>query len=210
MGQHPELTLDLLGRAGPGSEERAEQSLVPGDGTLDLPPLVVDRPGEGPPQRPPVQGPRPPPAGVPRVEPEDGLRDAEVVPAQGVVVLGVVRGITQHPADPEEPGGLSDGGRELGRVLARAAAEHRPGQEVGRGVAGDRQLRPGQPGEPLVPGPPDVVAGGVPGVQPGRIDGDLGPGGGQAASAGVGEDGPLEGVEAPFLSSRAAAYARVE
>ena len=77
-------------------------------------------------------------------------------------------------------------------------------------MAGDRELRPSQPGEPLGPGPLDVVTGGVPGVQAGGIHRHLGPGGGQAASVGVGEDGPPEGVEAPFFGSRAAAYAGVE
>jgi hypothetical protein len=37
-------------------------------------------------------------------------------------------GVAEYPADTEEPGRLADGVRELGRVLARAAAEHHAGR----------------------------------------------------------------------------------
>lgn len=44
---------------------------------------------------------------------EHRLRDAEPVPAQGVVVISVVGRVPQHLPDREVAGGLADGGRDV-------------------------------------------------------------------------------------------------
>lgn len=93
VSQHTGQALDLLDRPGPGAEERAESPFVPGDRTLHLPPLVVSGPRQAPLRRPPVSGLGPLPTGVPGLQREDRVRDVELVPAQDLVVFGIVRSV---------------------------------------------------------------------------------------------------------------------
>lgn len=76
-------------------------------GRSHLPAVVVGGLRERPPHRPAVLGLWPLEASVAAVQPEHRVRDAQAVAAQGVVVLGVVGDVAQHPA---EAGGLADGG----------------------------------------------------------------------------------------------------
>src|SRR5262249_24057857 len=107
MGEHPQEDFLLLTGPLAGSQGRAEQALLPGEAALDLPPLPI-HPPLPPPHPPPRCAPgaaRPPapllrwggvcglgraPPAVAAVEREHLRANAQLLPAVGVVVLGVV------------------------------------------------------------------------------------------------------------------------
>ena len=90
------------------------------------------------------------------------------------------------------------------RVVGGAEADPRPGEEVAGRVAGDSQLGP-QPGAVFAAGALEEVAGGVPALQAGGIDGRRRLGADQAALLGARGGAEEEGDERPFFSSRLAA-----
>ncbi len=90
----------------------------------------VERLREPAPHGVPVGRLRPAAAGVAAVEGDDGLPYAEVLAAETVVVLGVVARVAEGCVDPDQPGCLSHGGRDVRGVLARADPWHRPEDEV--------------------------------------------------------------------------------
>ena len=95
-------------------------------------------------------------------------------------------------------------GRNCGDVVGGAEADPRPGEEVAGGVAGDGQLGP-QPGTVLAAGAIEEVAGGVPALQAGGIDGRRRLGADQAAFLCAHGGAEEEDDELPFFSSRLAA-----
>ena len=205
MGEHAQVTLALARRIRLAPQGRAEQPLVPGEGTLHLPALAVDAAVEAPLHLPAVLGLGPLAAVAPAVERADGGADLPVLAAQPVVVLGVVGGVGQHPVPAGVPGGLVDNVGEQRRLVGRADADLGSGQQVTLDVAGDLQEDIAAHGEALGLVAAGVVAGGVAAVQAGAIDGGRGPLADQAAQPGAAERPALELAEPPFLRSRCSA-----
>jgi hypothetical protein len=139
-----------------------------------------------------------------RVDRDDRRADAQVLPCEPVVLLGVERGVGQHPVPSDQEGRQEQNGRELRGVVGRTDRDDGPGDEVRVGVNGGGQLRP-TARRVLTLGAGDEVPGGVPAIQPGGVDGDGGLLGDQAA-VGRGRDGAFEEVEEdPPFSSRPSA-----
>ena len=212
MGQHPEVALPFPGRPGAPAEGTPEPPLVPAEGGLHGPPLSVHPPVPAPlgllPEplhhRPPVGGLGPLPAPPPGVERDHRGPHPEFRPGVGVVGLGIVGGVGQHPIPGEGQGRPGQGRAELGGVVGRAGGDGRPGEEVAPGIAGDGELGP-QPGRVLPTGPREEVPGRVPALQPGPIDG-RGRRRADQAAVGCGRGGAdEEDDDRPFFSSRAAA-----
>lgn len=212
MSQDTKLALPLPGRIRPGTEGTAQPPLVPAEGGFGLPPLAVHPLVPAPlgllaeplDHLPPICGFRPLPALPARVERDHGGPDIEFLPGIPVVILGIERGVGQHPVPGDDQGRLGQDRGELRGVVGRAGGDRRPGEEVAPGVAGDGELGP-QPGRVLLAGPLEEVPGRVPALQPGAIDG-----GGRLladqAAVGCGRGGPEEEADdLPFFSSRAAA-----
>ena len=211
MGQHPEAALPLPAVVGLAVQGTPESPLVPGEGALGLPPLAEHplvpgavRLGSEPPGHlTPVLPARLPgvAAGVDR---DDRRPDAQLLPGVGVVGLAVERGVGQDPVPADGEGRLGQDRSELRGVVGRAGGGGGPGDEVAARIDRDGELGPG-PGGLLRPGPVDEVAGCVPALQPGGIDGDgrLRP---DQAAVGSGRGGAEEqDDELPFLRSRCSA-----
>jgi hypothetical protein len=212
MGQHPKLALPLSGFIGSGTEGAPESPLVPAEGGFGLPPLAVHPPvttalrllAEPLDHLPAVRGLRPLPASAPAVQGDDGGPDPEFLPGVGVVGLGVERRVGQHSVPGDHQRRLGHDRGELRGVVGRAGADTRPGEEVGLGIDGDGELGP-QPGRVLTPGPFEVVAGGMPALQPGAVHRGRRVVADQAA-VGCGRGGAGEEDDGlPFLSSLPAA-----
>ena len=212
VGQHTQLALTLAGGIRPTPEGAAEASLVPGEGTLGLPPLAV-YPLVPAPLRllaepldhlPAVRSLRPPPPLPAAVQRDHGGPDPEFLPGVGVVGLGVERRVGQHPVPGDRQGRLGHDRCELRGVVGRAGADTRPGEEVALGIDRDGELGP-QAGRVFLTGPLEEVARRVPALQPRSIDGGGRPVADQAA-AGCGRGGAdKEDDGLPLLSSREAA-----
>jgi hypothetical protein len=209
MGQHPEAALPLAGRIGPPAEGTPEPPLVPAERGLGLPPLAVHPPVPAPlrllaeplDHLPPVLGLGPLAAPVAAVERDDGGPHPEVLPAVPVVLLGIERGVGQHPVPGDGQRRLGHDGLELRGVVGRAGRDAGPGEEVAVRIDGDGDLGP-QPRGVLAAGSLEEVAGGVAALQPGGIDSRGRPVADQAA-VGCGRGGAVEeDDELPFLSSR--------
>ena len=200
MGQHAQEALAGLGLVVARPHGRAQDSFVLTDGALDLPPLAVDAPVEPTRHLCPVTSRRR------RVRPalidgDDRRADPELLPAEGMVVLGVVASVGQQAVEADVPGRLPHGLGELRRVVARAARGHRTGQKV-RGVVADHgELRPVLAAS-QAPAAAQVVDAGLMGFQPCGVDGGLGAVLDQAAAAGGSKDGAQEGIESPLFSRR--------
>jgi hypothetical protein len=212
MGQNPEPALPLTGGIGPATQGTPEPPLVPAEGRLGLPPLAVHPPVPAPlrllpeplDHLPPVLGPGPLAALPPAVQRDHRGAHAEAFPAVAVVGLAVEGGIGQDPVPGHDQGRLGHHRSQLRGVVGRAGGDGGPGEEVAGGVAGDRQLDPAV-GALRTAGAPKEVAGGVPALQAGGVDG-----GGRLVAdqaALLGADGGLqeEADELPFFSSRPAA-----
>jgi hypothetical protein len=216
MCQHAQLDLLLLVDPRAGAQGRAQQLLVAREAALDVPPLAVDpavpRPGRPPPE-PPHHLPavlrlRPPPTRVPAVQSDHRRPDPQAVAGQGVVGLGVVPGVAQERVQRAPAARRPHRRPELGRVLARPAADVGGQEQVAAGLQHGRQLGPA----PLPPpaAAPGEVAADVAGLVPGRIDRRPRLRRDQAALARPGDGVAEEGVGPFFSSSRAAAFWRVE
>lgn len=211
MGQHAEEAFAharLFGSRGDGA---AEPSLVSGKGALDLPPLaehplvpVALRAGSEvtghlrpvlPARRAVVAA---------RVDRDHRGADAEVLPCEPVVCLGIERGVSQHPVPGDAQSGQQQHGCKLGRIVGRAGGDGGPGDEVGVGIDGGGQLGP-RARRVLALGAGDEVPRGVAAIQTGGIDGNGGGFGDQFGFA-RGRDGAFEEVdEDPPFKSRPSA-----
>lgn len=206
MGQHPEAALPLPRLVGPPAERTAEPALVPAEGRFGLPPLA-EHPPVPRPLRPGREAPdhlgavplRRLPVVPARVDRDHRRADAQVLPGEPVVALGVEGGVGQHPVPTDGEGRLGQDGAELRGVVGRAGGGGRPGEEVALSVDGGGQLGPGGA---LGPGPAGEVPGGVPALQAGGINRRRGPLADQAA-VGSGRGGAEEeDDEPPFSRSR--------
>ena len=159
---------------GPGACTQAgtEPSLVPTEGTLDLPPLAEVRLTDATLHLATVRRRRPaavlaPAAAFPR---RDQRRsNAPFFAATPVVVFGVVSLVAEQLVDGLVGDGLFDGRRQLRRVLARPLTDERCEHEVRRQIADDRDLGP-RKAHVARPEPPNEVLADVPALEPRGVD----------------------------------------
>ena len=180
MGEHAEVALAGAAVVGAPGDGAAEPSLVSGKGALGLPPLtehplvpvallalteVAGHLGSVCAARRAV---------VPaRVDRDHTRADAQVLPCEPVMRLGIECGIGQHPVPGEAQRRQQQNGCELRGVVGRAKCDGGPGDEVRVGIDGGGQLGPTF-GRVRALGSGDEVARGVAAVQAGGIDGDGG------------------------------------
>jgi hypothetical protein len=205
---HPEEAFSLAAVLGTPGDGTAESSLVSTEGTFGLPPLA---------EHPLVPVPLLTRAEVTRhlgavlaarfalvptrVDRDHACADAQVLPRETVVLLGVERGIGQHPVPSDQQGRQEQDGRELGGIVGRAGGDRGTGDEMGVGVDGGGQLGPGAGGM-LSAAAGDEVTRGVPAIQARGIDSD-GRLIGDQPRVDCGRDGALEEVdEGPPFKSR--------
>lgn len=112
---------------------------------------------------------RPSAAGVAAVEADDRLSHAQLLPAEAVVVLGVIARVAQSGIDVNQARSLAHGRSEVGRVLARTDARHRAEDEMGRHMEDGRQFWPGALPVPLSPASQPEIGAYVPRLEPGRV-----------------------------------------
>ena len=212
MSKHPQVTFALTRCIGLAPQGRAEQTLVPREGTLRLPTLPVHPPVPAAPwllaeplhHLPTVAalGPLPPP--LPPVQRDHRRADAQILPAKAVALLTVECRVAEHPVVTDRQGSLGHDRAELRRVVGGAEADPRRREEVAGRLAGDRQLRP-QAGVVPAVSTLEEVTGGVPALQAGGIDGGRRPGADQAVRLCVRGGAVEEQDEFPFFKSRLAA-----
>ncbi len=212
MSKYTQITFTLTRCVGLATQGRAEQTLVPRERTLCLPTLPVHAPvpttsrllAEPPHHLPPVAAPRPLPPPVATVQGDHRRADAQVLPAVTVALLAVERRVAEYPVVMDRQRSLGHDRAELGRIVGGAEADSRRGEEVAGRIASDGQLRP-QPGIVLATGPLEEVAGGVPALQAGGIDGRCGLLADQTALLCARGGAMEEQDERPFFSSLLAA-----
>jgi hypothetical protein len=81
--------------------------------------------------------------GVAAVQGDDAALDAKFVPAEAMVVLGIIPCIGQHRVQSYDGRGLAQGGREVRGVLAGAGASDRADDQMRVGMQHCGQLGPG-------------------------------------------------------------------
>lgn len=172
MSQHPQQALVELRRLLTGTKESSQEPLVSGESALDLPPLSVDSPEESFFHLSAIFG-RRPLQRVSSASRNHGGAYAQNVPAQDMIVFGIVSGVAQHLIPTCFRCSLTQNRRKLRRILRRAPTDKGPRQQMSAGMTGDRQFRPLAPAEALISSAPDVVATDVTAFQAGGIDGDL-------------------------------------
>jgi hypothetical protein len=176
-----------------------------------VPPLMVQRAREAAPHLAPVRRRRPAPAGVARVEVDDGLPHPECLAAEAVVVLRVVASVGEHGIEPQHRGGLADRRRELGRVLRRPAAGDRADDQVRADMNDRRELRPRAAPEARARRPRPahaVVQAHVARLEPGGVHRGDGRRVDQPRAARPREDGSLSAGEGPPFPPRRGGDAR--
>ena len=200
MDEHAQEALAGLRLVAARPHGRAQKAFVPAECALDLPPLPVDVPLEPTCHLRPVT-PRRRCIGASVVDGNHGRANPQLLPAQGVVVLGIVAGIGQQAVEADVPGRLPHRIGELRRVVAGAARGHRTGQQMRAVVADHGQLRPVLAASEA-PAAAQVVDAGLVGLQACGIDGGLWMVVNQAATLGSGESSSKERLESPPFSRR--------
>ena len=173
MREDAEQDLAALGSRVPRSQCGAEPALQPREDALRLPSLAIEVSRETPLYSAPVGRQRPASAHVPAVECDHGLGQGQRLATEAVVVLRVVAGTAQQATHGKHPGRLAHGRRATAAILARAAGDDGTGDQVGRGVAHGRELRPvAPPAAKECSTPVNEVGADVLGLEPGGVDGD--------------------------------------
>jgi len=200
VGQHAQQALAGLSVIAGGPHRRAQEALVLAEGALDLPPLAVDAPVEPPGHLRPIM-PRGRCTGPALVDGNNRGTNPKLLSAQSMVMLGVVGCVGQKALKPQVPCGLTHGLRELGRIVARTAREHRPCQKVRCGMADYGELRPVLAAfEPSAAA--QVVKAALVCLQACGVNGSFGPLIDQAPASSSGESSRKERQESPFFSRR--------
>lgn len=204
MRQDADQTLLRLRLVAACPQGRAEEPFVAADGAFDLPPLPVEAPGEMPGHLPPILRTRRSVASA-RIQGDHRGADAQFLPAEPVVVFGVVGGVSQQAVETHAGGSLTQRFGELGRVVARTTADHDAGQKVTLRVADHGELRPFSAPERPVAVAIHVVGAGVSSLQARGVDGPLGVLPDQPERCCTLEAGSGKRVESPLFSSRCCA-----
>ena len=178
MGEYTQMAFTLTRGVGLAPQGRAEHTLVSRERTLRLPTLPIHPPVPTTPRllaEPPhhllsvaALGPLPSP--VPPVQRNHRRADTQVFAAVAVTFLAVEGCVREHPVVLERQRSLRHDGAELRRVVGRADTDPRRREEVAGRIAGYGQLRP-QPGAMFTVSTLKEVAGGVPALHAGGIDG---------------------------------------
>ena len=130
MGKDAQDQLALLGSGPACGECRAEAALVPAEGALCMPALMIQRLWEAAAHLAPVGGAWPAPSPVAGVQLDHSSSHPEFFSAEPVVLLGVVARIRQRRLDREQRRRLPHRGRKVGRVLRGTGPGHRAKDEV--------------------------------------------------------------------------------
>lgn len=178
MREYAEVALALAAVIGAPADGATESSLVPTEGTLDVPPLAEH------PLVPAALRSRAEPlghlapvlarrcGGTPaRVDRDHRGADAKVFTRELVMSFGVECRVGRHPVPSQTQRRQKQNGRELRGIVGRAFGDPGPGDEVGMCVGCDREFGP-TAGCVFALGPRDEVSGGVAAIEAGGIDGD--------------------------------------
>jgi hypothetical protein len=194
-------TLELLMKPRSIPEGTAQQAFVSRDGALDLPALAVDPLGKALLHL----------ASVLRLGPlssvsfpsrNDGRSNPERLPAEYVVVLGVVSRVSQDPIKGHQSRSFLHGRCELGRVLRRPHADVRPRQEMGAPITDQGHLGPAHSDMPLLPLSPHVVSTDMAGLQARGVHDAFRALGDELQLASAPEDLSLKNSEGSFFKRR--------
>ena len=173
MGEDAKDEFTLLGRRSARSQRGAESALVPAEGALRMPALVVERLRKPLPHFSTVAGAWPAASLVAGIQLDDASSHAEFFTAEPVIVLGIVASIRKRGIDGKQTGCLPHGRGEVRRVLGGTGPRHRTQDEVRVRVDDCRQLGPGAPPPVLALGlaaADTVVETDVPSFKPGSVD----------------------------------------
>lgn len=209
MSQNAQDHLDFLLGPTAAAKGGSQASLVAGDRAFDLPALAVETSVKSALHLSAVLG-LGPLEGVPLASGNDRRADPEFLPAEDVVVFGVVTLVAQDAIKVNHLCRVSHGGSELRRVLRGAHADIGTGQEMAFLVADEGELGPPESRMALLPGPPDVVATDVSAFEAGGVDDAVGLLSNQLQLASAAEDISLKNSVGSFFKSRPSAYERVE
>lgn len=195
-----------LGARAVRGERRAQPPLVAAEAALGVPALPVERARKAPPQGAPVGRHRPAMAHVARIELDDRAAEAQGLPAEAMVVLGIIGRIRQRGIEPEQGGRLPHGGRKIRRILRGASARNGAKDEVrvrldDRGELGPRPATMARAF--ALARAHAIILADVPRFEPGSVDGDDRPRRDQARATGAGDDGVLRPTEGPPFSASA-------
>ncbi len=196
VSQPTQAALALPGVIRPAAQRRAEQPWVPREGALCLPTLPVDAPvTAAAPLAPAALPPLPPgaclgslPPPIAAVRQEDRRADAPVLPGPALVLRAGQGGLGPHAVSAHSQGRLGQGRAQRRRVVGRAAAHGRRGEE-GVLAAGTRE---------------EAARGGA-ALQAGAVPGGCGPLADQAALLGARGGREEEPDAVPLWSSRCVA-----
>lgn len=201
MGQYPQHAFAYTGLVLARSQGRPETSFILRDRGFNMPAMPVF----------PVVKPlfhlatvtsHRPFAGVAFVQRDDGRSNAQFLPSQLMVVLAVVTRIAQKAVNVKMVNRLSDCIRELWRILTGTVTDHQRREQIGIGVAHQRQLGPTRTEKPFVAHAMNIMSGGMATFQAGGVDGRFALVLDQATRLGEAENGGKEGIERPFFNSR--------
>lgn len=173
MGEDAQNQLALLGERPARSQRGAEPELVPAEGALGVPALVIQCLWEALAHLPAVSGAWPASPHVARVELDHGPTHAELLAAEPVVVLRIIARVRQSGVDGEQCRRLPHRGCEVGRVLRGSDPRDGAEDEVRVRVDDRRQLGPGASASVpalRLPATHAIVEADVPGLKTGRID----------------------------------------
>lgn len=205
MRQRPQAAFTDLGVPATCSQGRAEDALTLRECALDLPTLPEQAAEVQSLHRTAIGRPRPAAAGIPAVQSDGGLGDAQSLTAESVIVLAIVTGVAKQSVPAHSAGRRGDGFTELRRVLTRPLGDHDRDEQVATRVADRRQLGPAEAEEPPVPRPQDVRARGVTALEAGCVDGGFRLAAESAEALGARDDGGKESCDPPFFKRRISA-----
>ena len=157
MSEHAQKAFGFLGAPLPRAQGRSEAPLVTGEGTFDLPALAVDPTVESPFHLSAVLGGGP----LARVAFAGGDHrgsDPELLAAEDMIVLSIVRGVRQITVERNQLSGIPHGWSELGRILRRPSADVRSRQKMTLAMTGHGQLGEVAPGVSFSLAPDEVPA----------------------------------------------------
>jgi len=192
MGQDAQVALALSGLFAPRSQEGAKTSLVPREGTFDLPALAERVPRKTHLHFAPVPAPGPL-ARPSRLDRDDRAFDAQSLAAKDMMRLAVIGGVGHHAPPVGQRIGVAHQRSEFRRVIRRADSHARGRPEMASAVAQHSQLGPALAKRLLAFRLfPAIIAADVAALEAGGIDDPLGGRLDQARKSRAFEGAPLE------------------
>lgn len=212
MGEYTQVTFALSRGIGLAPQRRTQQTLMTRERTLRLPTLPIHTLipaapaflAKTPHHLTPVTTLGPFPPVVAPVQRDYRRTHAQVLPAIAMALLAIERRVTEHSVVSDHQRSLGHDGAKLRCIVAGTKADPRCGEEVAGCIAGDGQFRP-QPAVVLAAGALEEVAGGVPALHAGGVDGCRRLGVDQALFLGALGGADQQGDKVPLFNSRLAA-----